>query len=232
MSSFFRPPRSLELFLLGKVDFSSAQALQKLFAEEVRATRIHRAAILICEHPKSTSSGTEAISSREYEDPELVKLRRSAVPMIRPGGLWEHGPGQLGVYSTFSLAQTELSAISFRDEFARLIQELCREVLAPQVSFTTGAGHLGRTGLIARSGHAARQSLIQGATYINVNRTYRLAEERNSSSLSSETMQRVGLPAVKTSLVDLINRWLDQTEITVFSRHPLLSRISSSNSPK
>ncbi len=232
MTSFFRPPRSLELFLLGRVDFPSAQALQKLFAEEVRATRMHRAAMLICEHPEAVSSGTEAIASREYEEPELVRLRRTAVPVVRPGGLWEHGPGQLGVYSTFSLAQTELSAISFREESARLIRGLCGQMLATQVSYTAGEGHTGRTGLIARSGHAVRHSIIQGATYINVDRTYRLAGERNTSSLAAETMQRIDVPSVKTALVELINRWLDQTEITVFSRHPLLGRNSSSNSSK
>jgi len=230
MASFFRPPRSLELFLLGRVDFSSAQALQKLFAEEVRATQKHRAAMLICEHPEAVSSGTEAIDGREYEEPDLVRLRRTAVPVVRPGGLWEHGPGQLAVYSTFSLAQTELSAMTFRDESARLVQGLCGQMLATQVSYAAGIGHSGRTGLLARSGHAVRKSIIQGATYINVDRSYRLTTDRNVSSLAAETMQRIDLPTVKTAVVDLINRWLDQTEITVFTRHPLLGRNSSPNS--
>src|SRR6056297_2903129 len=111
-TSPIRSPRSLDAYLLGRVDTVSLLVLQQQFAQEVAQDQRHRAAAILCEHPPCRSRGTQTKPALHLTDEKPASNgtgnhNQEPISVRRPGGIWQHGPGQLVLYLTFSLSRTE-----------------------------------------------------------------------------------------------------------------------------
>ncbi|TWT59943.1 hypothetical protein [Rubinisphaera italica] len=233
MTTILRAPRTLDCFLLRYLDLSSLLLMQKHFALEVRQQVIHSGVAVLTEHSACRSAGNSAEEFRETSSvsSELLAARRQAIAVNRPGGLWEHGPGQLGVFVTFSLEKTELSPLSFCRAVEVLVKEACMQVGIRNLTLEPGFGIHGRSGVVARTAFTVRDSIVQSVIYLNVSHNYRISSRPQNSSLSAEIMQKISIQSLKTAIVDQFSQWLTDSKISIFTTHPLLKKYRLSDLP-
>ena len=218
-----RPPETVDAFLLGVVDFSSALALQQLFARELLSSSRHRGCLLLCEHPPCVTRGTERLDDQTLAETGTSLLERSlSVP--RPGGLLEHGPTQLAIYPVFSLARMELTPLGYRDCLEAVVARACREQGVPEVTILPGVGVSSRGGLVARTAIHVSDEVTQLGMYLNVSVPYSLHTRLRCSSLDVACMKRTDLARLKTDVVHQFASCLGSTRVAIYTRHPMLRR--------
>jgi lipoate-protein ligase B len=217
-----RPPETLDVFLLSRVELAAAIALQQQFAQEVLQTPGHRSILLLCEHAPIWSSGTAPLEWSLQET--LPASAREALPVPRAGGLLEHGPAQLAVLPVFSLGLLEQTPLGFTHTLEQIVTQVCRSAGAPEVICSQGLGVHCRTGWLARTALQFTGDISQFGCYLNVGQTYQLHPTEKSSSLAIATMQHKELSATKALVLDEFSHWLPETRQQVFTRHPLLKR--------
>src|SRR5437588_11512158 len=89
---------SLQVYLLGTVDFEDMLQCQRRLVYEVSGDR-SRAALLLCEHPPLISVGREGSREHIRFEPKDLAAREWPVRWVnRGGGCLLHLPGQLAVY--------------------------------------------------------------------------------------------------------------------------------------
>lgn len=223
----------MECFLLRYLDLPALLLLQKHIALEIKQSKTHRAVVILAEHPECCSTGNSAEEYRMESSisSELLTARREAVSVNRPGGLWEHGPGQLGVFVTFSLEKTELTPLSFCQAVEILIQEACVQVGIHNPGLEPGFGIVGRSGVVARTAFTVRDSIVQSMIYLNVSHHYRISSRTHNSSLSAESMHKISVQSLKTAVIDHLSQWLTDSKISTFTTHPLLKKYRLSDLP-
>jgi lipoyl(octanoyl) transferase len=111
----------LRVYLLGKVDFDCALALQRALVYQA-ALDSEVAALIVCEHPPLITVGRQGSPAHIRFSPEELQARPWPVRWVnRGGGCWLHVPGQLAVYPILSLQHHGLGV---RDYLLRLQQVL------------------------------------------------------------------------------------------------------------
>ncbi|APW64193.1 lipoyl(octanoyl) transferase LipB [Paludisphaera borealis] len=107
------PPKpSLEVYLLGLVDFADVQKLQRRLVYE-QGER-DGATLIVCEHPPTLSVGR--LGSRAHiarDDDALASMGIRMFWVNRGGGCVLHLPGQLACYLVLPLAVRDLSPMGY-----------------------------------------------------------------------------------------------------------------------
>src|SRR5882757_3012289 len=100
---------TLQVYLLGVVEFESALVLQRRLAYQVAGER-DGAVILLCEHPPLITVGRQGSRAHILCEPEELRAREWRVRWVnRGGGCVLHQPGQLVVYPIVALDRLGLS---------------------------------------------------------------------------------------------------------------------------
>src|SRR4051812_20367886 len=87
---------SLEVHLLGLVDFDSAVFLQEKLLYETSERNDTQGALLVCEHPPVVTIGREGSSSHILANSSELTARQIETRWVnRGGGSIMHAPGQL-----------------------------------------------------------------------------------------------------------------------------------------
>ena len=90
---------SLEVYLLGRVDFASAVELQERWVYEISGRRDRQGALFLCEHPPVVTIGRKGSRSQLLTDEQDLRSRLMDVHWLnRGGGALVHSPGQLAAY--------------------------------------------------------------------------------------------------------------------------------------
>src|SRR5207302_8685927 len=112
---------SLQVYLLGSIDFESALALQRRLVYQVASER-SGAALVLCEHPPLITVGRQGSRSHILCDPEELRARRWKVRWVnRGGGCLLHQPGQLAVYPILPLDRLGLGLRSYIDRLHAVV---------------------------------------------------------------------------------------------------------------
>src|SRR5580765_8406119 len=120
---------SLEVYLLGLVDFDACLALQQQFVAQIADCRNGQGALLICEHPPLVTVGRAGSRGHILCEASELQARQMEVRWVnRGGGCLVHAPGQLAVYPIIPLARRELGLTAYRRLLTDTILELCREL--------------------------------------------------------------------------------------------------------
>src|SRR5271166_2424583 len=117
---------SLEIFLLGLVDFQEVLSLQRRVVYEVGDGG--GTSLLLCEHPPTISVGR--VGSRAHivpDDPTLRALGIRTHWVNRGGGCVLHLPGQLAAYVAMRLEPPDLTVCSYVDRLHRAIEGVLDE---------------------------------------------------------------------------------------------------------
>lgn len=161
--------RTLEVRLLGRLDFDSAQALQEWLGYELSGRRDGHGVLLLCEHPPLISIGREG--SRTQVLASDAELTANEIPIrwvSRSGGAIVHAPGQLAAYLLLPLDRLQLGLADFRRRFESALLDVCHELRVPAKRMEHGPGLWTRGGQVGHFGAVVKNWVSQQGMWLNV----------------------------------------------------------------
>jgi lipoyl(octanoyl) transferase len=221
---------SLEVYLLGLVDYDAALYLQEQLSRDVAEQVDGRGALLVCEHPPLITIGREGSRSEIHCDADQLAAREIEVRWINRGGRSIiHVPGQLVVYPILPLACRGWGLAAYREKLEEALLDMCRELRVRAWQEKGAAGVFCRGGQLAHVGVAVRSSISAHGLFVNVNPhmdLLRLVRSENwrSTSLTAQRGTALSTSAVRESLVRRLAARLEYDRYHLYTGHPLLRR--------
>jgi lipoate-protein ligase B len=221
---------SLEVHLLGVVDFDSCLHLQERLAHEVAGRNDGRASLLVCEHPPLITVGREGSRAHIVCPTEELTAREIEVRWLnRGGGCIVHVPGQLALYPIVPVERRGLGLAAFRERLEQAVVDLCTELRVEATRQRDMAGVWTRGGQLAYVGVTVRTGISSQGLFVNVNpRMDVLRLVRNESgrvtSMAAERNIPTMMPAVREGLIRCLAERLDYPRYHLYTGHPLLHR--------
>lgn len=224
---------ALAAYLLGRVDFVSALALQQRLVFDAAGDQSGQITLLVCEHPPLVTIGRQGSRGDvQVETDELQRARIDIRWVNRGGGAILHLPGQLAVYPIVPLEWHDWSPGHYLD----LLHQGLRAALAKSGVETQTradrAGLWGRAGLLAAVGAAIKTGVSYFGAYVNVEPTIswmrRVRTDTISrqpmSSLAVERRHGVRMTTVREAVVRHLAAAFGASRYHIHTRHPLLQR--------
>lgn len=160
---------SLDVRLLGLVDFDSAVALQEWLVYQLSGRRDVQGTLLLCEHPPVVTIGREGTRAQVVaDDSELDAGRMPIRWMSRSGGAVLHSPGQLAIYLLLPLDRLQLGLAEFRERMEAAVLNVCHEMRVPAKRLPQGPGLWSRGGQVAHFGATVKSWVTQHGMWVNV----------------------------------------------------------------
>jgi lipoyl(octanoyl) transferase len=222
---------SLEVHLLGSVDFDSALFLQERLAYEISGRSDTLGGLLLCEHPPLVTIGREGSSSHLPNERRELTARNLDVRWLnRGGGCLVHAPGQLAVYPIVPLDRLGLGLVDYRTRLEEAVLDVCRELKISAQRHEQEPGVRCRSGQVAFVGIAAKAWVAYHGLFVNVCpnldllRLVRSNAEGRISSLAAEQRRSASMPTVRESLIRNLSARLNYDNHHIYTGHPLLHR--------
>lgn len=223
---------SLEVHLLGLVDFDSALALQERLIYEISGSNSSQGALLICEHPPLITMGREASAAHLLVDERELAAREIDVRWIgRGGGAFIHAPGQLAVYPLLPLDRLGIGVSEFRARLERSLVDACRDVRAPARRRLAEPGLWSRGGHLAYFGAAVKSWVSCHGAFLNVqiDPAFLSLLATNSTGVKSTSLQaqlvrRLPMGSVREAVIRHVATRFGYDRFHVYTGHPLLRR--------
>ena len=223
---------SLEVYLLGLVDFESCLYLQDKLVGEIGDRNDGQGALLMCEHPPLITIGREGSRSHIACDPQELTARQIDVRWLNRGGpCVMHTPGQLALYPIIPLERRGLGLASYRDRLEGAVMDSCGELQVPAWVRPETPGVWCRCGQIAQLGVAVRSWVSYHGMFVNVCPSLDLQKlvhppeaANRMTSLSAQRVRPTSLHSVRESLMRRVAERLGYTRYHVYTGHPLLRR--------
>jgi lipoyl(octanoyl) transferase len=224
--------RTLQVYLLGSVDFEAALALQHRLVFEVASNR-SRAVLILCEHPPGITIGRQGSRAHLLCEPEEFRARQWRVRWVnRGGGCLLHLPGQMMIYPILALDRLGHGLQAYLDR----LQEVGLAVLAD--FGVHGETRPGQPGIwvgprpIAGIGVAVRDWVTYFGAALNINpaldafRLVRCGGPNDGPMTSLERERRGPLrpSMVRERFVEYFAERFQFDRTAIFFNHPSLSR--------
>ncbi len=223
-------PGSLEVYLLGLVDFDAALYLQERLSRDIAESTDGRGALLICEHPPLITVGREGSRAEIRCDAGELAAREIEVRWVNRGGRsLIHVPGQLVAYPIVPVSHRGWGLAAYREKLEQSLLDMCGELRVQAWQEPGAAGVFCRGGQLAHVGVAVRSWISSHGLFVNVNPQMdflRLVRSENwrSTSLAVQRGNAVTMPAVRESLIRLLAVHLEYDRYHLYTGHPLLRR--------
>ena len=227
-----RTSESLEVYLLGIVDFESALRLQERFRDEVISRNDKLGGLLVGEHPPTVTIGREGSRSHLRAEPsELKSLGIDVRWLNRGGGTWLHCPGQLAIYPIVPLQRCGLGLDEYRRRLEQAVLDVCREVRVSAHRIDDEPGIWCSLGQLANFGVAVRSWVTYHGLILNVRPDVSLLRLTQTNprgirptSLEAVRQRRTAMPVVRESLIRNLAERLGYEQTHFYTGHPLLKR--------
>ncbi len=220
----------LSIYLLGTVEFSALQALQRRLVEQTRQRR-RGAALLLCEHPPLLTVGRHGRPGQIHFDPEVLAARRWPVRWVnRGGGCWLHLPGQLAIYPILALEQFDLGLEAYRERLQQVLIDLLDDFAVPARMRPGQAGVWVDPRPVACVGLAVHDWVVYYGGVFNLNADlvpFRWVEcgspgDEPMTSLVRERRGPVRPGLVRERLLEHFQKAFPFERVSLFFSHPLL----------
>ncbi len=219
---------TLQVYLLGVVDFDAALRFQRRLQFEVGDQRT-AAALIICEHPPTISVGR--LGSHAHLRNELGAARFPVRWVNRGGGCILHVPGQLAIYPILPLDRLGLDVARYVERLGQTCLALVSDFSLRTVPRADAAGVWVGERLIAALGVAVRDWVSSFGAYVNVQpqldafRTVQTvpAGREPMTSLERERRGPVRPALVRQQLIEHFQACFGFTQIALFTEHPALA---------
>lgn len=243
------PSASLEVRLLGVLDFDAAVQLQERLVYDLSGRNDRQGALLLCEHPPLISIGREGSSWQVLADEEELVARELPVRWVsRSGGAVLHAPGQLAIYPLLPLQRLGIGLEEFRRRMEGVLLDVCHELRVPAKAIDGGPGIWGRSGQVGHFGAAVRSWVTLHGMWLNVApapgwlrlvrseacrgpaptgdaaRGEAPAVEGRVSSLQEQLMRPVSMSAVREAVVRRLAAACGYETVHTYTGHPDLVR--------
>lgn len=208
-SSSERTSHSLEVFLLGTVDFESSLRLQDRFRDAVIQRNDRLGGLFLCEHPPVVTIGREGSRTDiRLEPAELQQLGIDIHWINRGGRVWVHCPGQLTANVIVPLQRLGLGLDEYRQRLEQAVLDVCRELrvaahrLADEPGVFCSQGQLATVGVAVRSWVSSHGLTVNVRPDLSLSRSAR-ANSRGlrPTSLEAARQRLTTVPEVRESLV-------------------------------
>jgi lipoate-protein ligase B len=223
---------SLEIYLLGVVDFDSALFLQERLVYEISGRNDTQGALLLCEHPPMITIGREGSWAHILIDnSELVSRQMEVRWLNRGGGCFVHAPGQLAVYPILPLDRLNIGLSDYRRRLEESVIDVCRELRVSAHRRADEPGVWCRLGQFAHLGVAAKSWVAYHGMFLNVSIAMdllRMVQPNDNgqrvTSLSAQRARVTTMHSVRASLMRNLASQLGYDRYHLYTGHPLLRR--------
>jgi lipoyl(octanoyl) transferase len=223
---------TLQVYLLGLVDFDTALTLQRRLVYETSGDR-SRAALILCQHPPLITVGRQGSFSHIHFEPEDLRSRQWSVRWVnRGGGCILHLPGQQAIYPILPLDRLGLGLWDYVTRLQDVLISLLGDFSVPAERQPCRPGVWCNGRLVAAVGVAVRDWVSYYGAALNVNPcldAYRFVQtgtlpDRPMTSLVRERRGPVSLSLVRQLLIERFASAFGFTQTVLFTDHPLLTQ--------
>jgi lipoate-protein ligase B len=223
---------SLEVRLLGLVDFDAALALQERLVYELSGRNDAQGALLLCEHPPLITLGREASAAQVTADPDDLRACEIDVRWIaRGGGTVVHAPGQLAVYPVLPLQRLGWGLDEFRTRLEEAAVSACRDVRVPAKRRASEPGLWSRCGQVAYFGGAVKSWISYHGLFLNVDPDPSFLslvagrpDGERPTSLQALLLRPVSMARVRESMIRHVASRFGYERFHIYTGHPWLKR--------
>ena len=227
-----RASESLEVFLLGTVEFESALRLQEKFRDEVIQRHDRLGGLFVCEHPPIVTVGREGSHAQLRRDlSEFHKFGIDVRWLNRGGGAWMQCPGQLAVYPVIPLRRRGLGLAEYRQRLEQGVLDVCRELHVAAHRLEDEPGVFCKLGQLATVGVAVRSWVSSHGVTFNVRPDLSLVRQTRTNvrglkatSLEAVRQRLTALPRVRESLIRNLAERLGYEQTHLYTNIPALKR--------
>lgn len=227
------PGSSLEVYLLGVVDFDAALALQEQAHRELASGVSQNGVLIVCEHPPLVTMGREAsVAHLRCDRCDLASRRIGLRWLNRGGGALVHGPGQLACYPVLPVFARGMGLHAYRTALEQAAIGVCAESQVPAETRPGVEGIWTRQGRIASLGIAVRDGVSQHGLFFNAAPSLELlrltkdepTQREGVTSLAAVRLRPISLGSVRESLVRHLVARLGFDRHHIYTQHPSLHR--------
>ena len=227
-----RASSTLEVFLLGKVDFPSALGLQARMLDQIAGRTDTHGIVLVCEHPPTISIGREgSFADVLVEREELVSRQMDVRWINRGGGAFVHAPGQVAVYPILPLGRLKMGVLDFRSGLEQTLLCAAEDLDVAATRSETAPGAVCRCGQFAFIGAGVRSWVSHGGMFVNVS----IAQESldlvrwtdshvRVTTLAAQRLKPTAMSTVRESLIRRLAESFGYDDYQLHTGHPLLHR--------
>jgi lipoyl(octanoyl) transferase len=225
----FAPTPSLEVFMLGLVDFREVQQLQRRLVYELGEQG--GAALILCEHPPTISVGRSG--SRAHIAPDSQVLDHLGIKVYyvnRGGGCVLHIPGQLAAYLALSLPDLGLSLKTYIDRLHTAVLGVLSEFDLTGTVRSDLPGVFSGPARIATLGIAVNRWIAYHGLTINVGPYLPLFEMLDEpgigkaplrhTSMESRRQRHTAMAKVRESLIRHVEQVFGLERHHLYTSHP------------
>jgi len=227
-----RASSTLEVFLLGTVDFPSALGLQARMLDQIAGRTDTHGIVLVCEHPPTISIGREgSFSDVLVEREELVSRQMDVRWVNRGGGVFVHAPGQVAVYPILPLDRLQLGLLDFRSRLEQTLLLAAEDLDVPATRGAAVPGAVCRCGQFAFIGAGVRSWVSRGGMFVNVSIAQEALDlvrwtDSNTrvTTLAAQRLRPTAMPTARESLIRRLAEAFGYDDYQLYTGHPLLHR--------
>jgi lipoyl(octanoyl) transferase len=229
------PPKQppLEIYMLGLVDFSEVQQLQRRIVYELEEKG--GASLILCEHPPTISVGRSG--SRAHIAPDDDELRAMGIKVHwvnRGGGCVLHLPGQLAAYVALPLDAFGLTLADYLDRLQTTLLLVLDEFDLAATSRADLPGVFSGHARIATVGVAVTRWIAYHGLTLNVGPYLALCDVLEEpgignaplryTSMEARRQRHTAMSRVREALVRRFEEVFGLERHHVYTRHPLIRR--------
>ncbi len=226
-------PPTLEVYMLGLVNFEEVQQLQRRMVYEVGESGI--ATLILCEHPPTISVGRTGSRAHILADDEVLQgLGVKVYYVNRGGGCVLHVPGQLAVYLALPLEPLGLNVQGYVDRLHSTILGVLEEfdlsgALRPELpGVFSGPARIATVGVAVNRWIAYHGLTLNVGPYLEL---FHVLEEPGigkaplrHTSMESRRQRQTPMPKVRESLVRKVEEVFGLERHHLYTQHPQIGR--------
>jgi lipoyl(octanoyl) transferase len=221
---------TLQVYLLGTLDFETALRFQRRLQYDVSGDR-NQAVLIVCEHTPVITVGRHGSHAHILCSPAEMRARQWSVRWVnRGGGCLLHAPGQLAVYPIFALDRLGLTIPEYLERLHEVIRTLLADFNVESQARTTRPGLWTGTRPLAAVGVSVRDWVSYFGAWINVNpdlEPFRWLRwggtaDQPMTSLVRERRGPVHMALVRERLIEHMRDGFGFSRVALFSDHPAL----------
>jgi lipoyl(octanoyl) transferase len=224
---------ALEIYMLGLVDFSEVQQLQRRIVYELGDQG--GAALVLCEHPPTISVGRSGSRAHIGPDDETLQGLGVRVHWVnRGGGCVLHLPGQLAAYFAVPLDKFGLNLQGYLDRLHTAILRVLEEFDLSGSLRTDLPGVFSGPARIGTVGVAVSRSIAYHGLTLNVGpylECFDVLQEPGIggaplryTSMECRRQRHTAMPKVREALIRNLEQVFGLERHHLFTRHPLIRR--------
>ena len=228
---------SLEVFLLGLVDYEDCYWLQRQLVDVVQNDHPDQACLIVVEHPPIITMGRSASWTQVQVDPaELARLDVPVRWIDRGGGPAVHVPGQLVAYPILHLEHRQLSIRDYISRLETVVLRTLDEFFIRGETFPRRPGVWTGDAMIAQIGLGVSGWVTYHGLALNVCpdlRAFGLVStdapfDGRVTSMSRDRRRSHDMAAVRESLVRHFEAVFGFTRRHLYTTHPRIARLPRS----